>query len=156
MARIDHYHEAKPPQATRIVPAVSAVLCDAEGKFILQRRSDNGLWALAGGMIEPGETVVEALRREVREETGYEIEIERLLGIYSDPHYVIEYSDGEVRQEFSICFAARVTGGRQSVSAESLAVKSFAESELAALNIHPAIRKRINDYMSGTKEPHFS
>jgi 8-oxo-dGTP pyrophosphatase MutT (NUDIX family) len=55
--------------------------------------------------------VVEAARREVREETGIEVEITGLSGIYSDPRHVIAYDNGEVRQEFSLCFHAKPVGG---------------------------------------------
>jgi 8-oxo-dGTP pyrophosphatase MutT (NUDIX family) len=156
MARIDHYHKDNAPKATRIVPAVSAVVRDNEGLIVLQRRSDNGLWALPGGAIEPGESVTNALAREVREETGYEIKIDRLVGIYSDPLYVIEYSDGEVRQEFSVCFAAKIVGGEKRVSDESFEVAHFAAQKLSEVNIHPAIRKRIADCLNERLIPYFS
>lgn len=55
--------------------------------------------------MEPGESVREAARREVKEETGINCEITGLVGIYSNPKYVAAYDDGEVRQEFSICLA---------------------------------------------------
>jgi ADP-ribose pyrophosphatase YjhB (NUDIX family) len=48
--------------------------------------------------------------REVKDETGIEVEVTGLVGIYSDPGHVIAYSDGEVCQKFNICFAARMTG----------------------------------------------
>jgi ADP-ribose pyrophosphatase YjhB (NUDIX family) len=156
MARIDHYHVEGAPKATHIVPAVSAVVRDANGLLVLQRRTDNQLWALPGGGLEPGESVVNALRREIHEETGYDVEIGRLVGIYSDPDYVIEYSDGEVRQEFSICFAAKVIGGSRTVSSESLEVSSFSDEDITKLEIHPAIRKRIDDYLSDASAPYVS
>jgi ADP-ribose pyrophosphatase YjhB (NUDIX family) len=58
------------------------------------KRSDNAHWGLPGGYVEVGESVVEATKREVREETGYEIEVGRLVGVYSDPSVqVIRYAD---------------------------------------------------------------
>ena len=57
--------------------------------------------------------------REVAEETGMPCEVTALVGIYSDPGHVAAYDDGEVRQEFSICYATRLLGGQIQTSAES-------------------------------------
>jgi 8-oxo-dGTP pyrophosphatase MutT (NUDIX family) len=43
--------------------------------------------------------------REVKEETGYDVEVETITGTYTNPNHVMRYDDGEVRQQFSICFA---------------------------------------------------
>src|SRR5438045_8375170 len=67
-----------------IRPGVSAIILTPEG-LLLQRRSDNGLWGLPGGGVEPGESVSEAIVREVREETGLEVAPGRLVGVYSAP-----------------------------------------------------------------------
>jgi 8-oxo-dGTP pyrophosphatase MutT (NUDIX family) len=55
MARIDHYYEPDAPRPNSMVPAVSAVVNEA-GELLLQRRSDNGFWALPGGAVELGES----------------------------------------------------------------------------------------------------
>jgi ADP-ribose pyrophosphatase YjhB (NUDIX family) len=71
------------------------------------KRSDNQHWGLPGGYVEPGESVVIATQREVREETGYEIQVGRLVGIYSDPTtQVIEYDDRRRVQAVNLCFEA--------------------------------------------------
>jgi ADP-ribose pyrophosphatase YjhB (NUDIX family) len=108
MSRRDYYHLADAPKPNRIVPAVSAVVFKDTAEIILHLREDNGYWSFPGGGIEVGETIIDATIREVREETGFTVEPQNLVGIYSDPHHVIAYSDGEVRQQFSICFACRM------------------------------------------------
>ncbi|WP_433713531.1 NUDIX hydrolase [Nocardia sp. CA-084685] len=60
--------------------------------------------------------------RETEEESGLNIEITGLLGIYTDPEHIIESADGEIRQEFNITFYGRVVGGRITVSNESTEV----------------------------------
>ena len=61
-------------------------------EILLMRRSDNGHWGLPGGFVEVGESVADAARREVAEETGWSVEIGRLIGVYSDPKtQVVDY-----------------------------------------------------------------
>ena len=80
-------------------------------------------------------------------ETGFDVRIERIVGIYSDPGHVFAYDDGEVRQEFSICLACAITGGSLHVSSESTAVEFFTFKEAPGLQMHESIRKRIRDYL---------
>ena len=60
-------------------------------KFLLTRRADNSQWCIPGGHMEPGESVAEAVIREIFEETGIEVEIVKLIGVYSSPHIKVEY-----------------------------------------------------------------
>lgn len=67
---------------------VDVVIPDQDGRVVLIRRANEpfrGRWALPGGFVDVGETVEQAARREVREETGLEVELERLVGVYSEP-----------------------------------------------------------------------
>ena len=116
---------------------------------MLQRRSDSGNWALPGGTIDIGETFAQSVVREVKEETGFNVRIERIVGIYSDPAHVFAYEDGEVRQEFNICLACTIVGGELAVSSESTDVRFFLLDEVQGLTMHESIRKRIEDYLSG-------
>jgi mutator protein MutT len=147
MARIDYYDDPNAPPANSLVPGGSAIVTNDAGEILLQRRTDNQLWALPGGKMDIGETLEQAIVREVCEETGLRVEPERIVGIYSDPKHVFAYSDGEVRQEFSICLACRIVGGEVHVSEESSAVRFFSPAEIQDLDMHPSIRLRINDYL---------
>jgi ADP-ribose pyrophosphatase YjhB (NUDIX family) len=98
---------ATDPHEVRL--SVSAVVWrDAERRaLLLMQRSDNAHWGLPGGYVEPGESVLGATEREVREETGYEIEVGRLVGVYSDPRVqVVEYADRSRVQVVNLCFEA--------------------------------------------------
>jgi ADP-ribose pyrophosphatase YjhB (NUDIX family) len=147
MARSDYYDDPNAPPANSLVPGGSAIVANEAGEILLHRRADNQLWSLPGGKIEIGETLAQAIIREVHEETGLRVEPERIVGIYSDPKHVIAYSDGEVRQEFSICLACRIVGGEVRVSEESSAVRFFAPARIQYLDMHPSIRLRISDYL---------
>jgi ADP-ribose pyrophosphatase YjhB (NUDIX family) len=96
------------------------------------RRSDNGLWGLPGGYVEPGESVVEATEREVLEETGCRIRVGRLVGVYSDPaRQVIAYADGRRIQAVNLCFEAVALGrGEPTTPHETLDTGFFAPEAL--------------------------
>ena len=112
MGRVDYYHDPNAPRANSLVPGASAIVVNDEGKILLHRRSDNARWALPGGVMDIGESIAQTVTREVREETGLEVEPEYIVGVYSDPGHVFAYDDGEVRQQFSVCFACRIVGGQ--------------------------------------------
>jgi ADP-ribose pyrophosphatase YjhB (NUDIX family) len=76
--------------------------------------------------MDIGETIAQCAEREVKEETGLAVTAYHLVGVYSDPDHVFAYSDGEVRQEFSVCFACRILGGDIAKSDESLEVQFWA------------------------------
>jgi ADP-ribose pyrophosphatase YjhB (NUDIX family) len=84
---------------------------DDQGRILLQRRSDNARWALPGGTMDIGESLRDCVVREVREETGLDVEPDYIVGVYSDPGHVFAYDEGEVRQQFSVCFACRTVSG---------------------------------------------
>ena len=146
--RTDYYHDPGAPSANSLVVGSSAVVVDDEGRILLQRRSDSGNWALPGGAMDIGETFAQSAVREVKEETGFDVRIERIVGIYSDPRHVFAYEDGEVRQEFNICLACAIVGGELQVRSESTEVQFFPFDEVAGLAMHESIRKRIEDYLS--------
>ncbi|MPZ61596.1 MAG: NUDIX domain-containing protein [Propionibacteriales bacterium] len=154
MPKRDYFNDPNAPVANSIVVAVSAVVRSDRGKLLLIERTDNGLFALPGGAQDIGESVTEAVRREVREETGIVVDVIGLSGIYSDPRHVIAYDDGEVRQEFSLCFHARPVGGSLTTSSESRRVQWVDPSELDGLEIHPSMRLRIDHGLSNTDQPY--
>jgi ADP-ribose pyrophosphatase YjhB (NUDIX family) len=156
MARIDHYREPGAPTANSIVVAVTAFILDDDGRLLMIRRTDNDLYAIPGGAQEVGETISAAAIRETQEETGIDIQVTGLIGIYSDPEHVIEFTDGEVRQEFSICFRARPVGGELRTSSESKEVHWVGQSLLPELTIHPSIRLRIQHGFDDRAEPYFT
>jgi ADP-ribose pyrophosphatase YjhB (NUDIX family) len=116
-----------------IRPGVAAVIITADG-VLLQRRDDNGKWGLPGGGVEPGESVRVAIVREVREETGLEVEPLRLIGVYSDPvnHQIITYPDGNVIHYVSTVFECTIRGGTLACGEESLELGFFAPDALPA------------------------
>ena len=156
MARIDYYEDPHAPQATRIVPATSAIVLNDVGEILLQQRSDNNLWALPGGTMNPGESIAQCTIREVKEETGLNVKPEYIIGIYSNPAHIVAYSDGEVRQQFSICFFCTLIAGEIKTSDESFKVGFFSLQEALQLKMHPSIRLRIQHFQEHRAQPFFS
>ncbi|GAA3033485.1 NUDIX domain-containing protein [Streptomyces glomeratus] len=151
MGRIDYLHDPDAPPANSVVPSVVAFVRDGAGRVLLIQRSDNGRWALPGGGHDIGETIGDTVVREVREETGIEVEVVGLSGIYTDPGHVMRYDDGEVRQEFSLCFRARPVGGRLRTSSETTQVRWVDPGGLEHLDVHPTMRLRIEHAMDESR-----
>jgi 8-oxo-dGTP pyrophosphatase MutT (NUDIX family) len=156
MARIDYYDDPQAPDATSVVPSANVVVTDDAARVLVIHRTDNGNWALPGGALDLGESLVQTAVREVREETGIDCEITGLVGIYTDPRHVILYtSDGEVRQEFSVLYTARAVGGEPTPSDESRDVVWVPRDELAALEpMDRSMRLRIGHYLEGRPTPY--
>lgn len=107
------------------------VLRDAAGRVLLQHRTDFDNWGLPGGILEPGETILECTRRELFEETGVTAGELRLVGIYTDPRYDAIYPNGDQVQQFTVCFTGQAAGGAlQADGVESRALAYFAPQEL--------------------------
>jgi ADP-ribose pyrophosphatase YjhB (NUDIX family) len=141
--------ETDASKARQIRPGVAAIIQNGEGRILLQRRSDNGLWGLPGGSVEIGESVHDAIVREVREETGLAVEVVRLIGVYSDPKFqIVRYPDGNVVHYISTLFACRILGGTLQTCDETLDLKFFDPTDLPT-DLLPMHRVRIQDAMAG-------
>ncbi|GAB3310740.1 NUDIX domain-containing protein [Hymenobacter humi] len=154
MARIDYQDDPEAPRANSLVPSVTAVVINDSAQILLISKVDNGLWALPGGAMELGESIRSSVIREVEEETGVRVEVTGLVGIYTDPGHVMAYDDGEVRQEFSVCFHARpLSGEPREDGTETKAARWIDPTELPGLSIHPSMRRRIDAALAGRSEP---
>jgi len=147
--RVDYFDDPVAPAANSLVPGGSALVSDDQGRILLQRRADSGNWSLPGGTMHIGETLGGAVVRETREETGLDVELTGVVGIYTDPRHVIAYQDGEVRQEFVVVFSARPVGGELAVSPESTEVGWFDPGEVDGLQMHESVRLRIRHWLAG-------
>ena len=142
-------------RALGIRPSVSAVIFDRRGRLLLQQRSDGGQWGLPGGSLEIGESVTDAVRREVREETGLRVSVRRLIGVYSDPeHQVVRYPDGNVWHYVNVCFECVTRGGRLQTCDETLALAYVPPRRLPAallsnhkVRIRDACARRIASFV---------
>ncbi len=111
----------------RVQPGASAFVLNDKGELLLQKREDNGFWGMPGGRADPGESIATTCAREVWEETGFEVRVDRLIGVYSDPTQfnIGRYRDGAVNQFVNLCFACTITGGAICTSDESTDIGFF-------------------------------
>lgn len=124
-----------------------------DGRVLLQRRDDNGLWGFPGGGVEPGESLAVAVRREVEEETGLLVEPVRVIGVYSSPdlHQVMTYPDGAVVHYISTALECVITGGTLACGPESLDL-SWCDPAAPPDTLMPVARIRLRDALA--RAPH--
>jgi 8-oxo-dGTP pyrophosphatase MutT (NUDIX family) len=152
--RTEYYNDPNAPKPNSMVVAASAVVTDDHGRILLQRRRDNDLWALPGGGMEMTDSLPGTAVREVKEETGLDVEVTGLVGTYTDPRHVIAYSDGEVRRQFNVCFRARVIGGELAISDESTELRWVEPADLEALPMHHTQRLRLQHALEDRATPY--
>jgi ADP-ribose pyrophosphatase YjhB (NUDIX family) len=155
MVRIrEYYREDDTPTAQDVLPAAFAAVRNAAGQLLLVRRIDDGYWELPGGRVEVGESAVDAVTREVAEESGITLEVTGIAGVYSDPTHVLVDPGGITHQQLAICFhavpAPSVDGGPPRPDGiETDAAAWFDAAEVARLRVHPAMRLRIDNALRG-------
>lgn len=121
-----------------------AVIFDDRARVLLCLRHDCDVWNLPGGGVESGELPTEAVIREVEEETGLAVEIERLVGVY-----------GKVeKDELVFAFVCRSIGGKLSKTDESRELRYFSITDIP-VNTIPKQVKRIHDSVDANAEPAF-
>jgi 8-oxo-dGTP pyrophosphatase MutT (NUDIX family) len=91
--RVEFFNDPRAPRANSLVIAVTAVIVNDQGELLLQKHTDNNLWGLPGGAMDIGESIREAVIREVKEETALDVDPTGVVGIYSDPSHVIALSE---------------------------------------------------------------
>ena len=121
--------------------SVAALISNDKGEILLVN-SPRRDWEYPGGIIEPGETFEQALKREVREESGVEIEITSFVGICKNV-------DKDI---VNIDFTARYTGGELAVSEESTEVAWFSPEKAIEMITFPLTKKRLNNMLSASKD----
>ena len=152
--RIDYLDDPQAPPANSLVPSVNVAVTDGDGRLLLIRRTDNENWAMPGGAMDPGESIAQAAVRETKEETGIDCEVTGLVGVYTNPRHVILYtSNGEVRQECSLVFAARAISGQPTPSSESSEVRWVPPAELEQYAMHPSMRQRVMHFLEDRDRP---
>lgn len=130
-----------------MLPGATVILLDEQKRILLQHRTDNGLWGLPGGIMELGETVEEAAKREVYEETGLTVLSLKLFGVYSGSGQYYKYPNGDEAFHVAVTFIAdRFEGCLHIDGDESRDLKFFGPGSLP-VDIVPPDKPIIEDYI---------
>jgi ADP-ribose pyrophosphatase YjhB (NUDIX family) len=138
-------------KANSLVPATAAAILDDSSRLLLVKRRDSGKWTMPGGTMELDESLEGCIVREVKEETGLDIELESIIGTYTDPCTKIAYSDGEVRREFSVLFLARTNVTNIIIDEESTNWKWVEIEQLELYPMAASQKRRVNDVIGFLK-----
>ena len=124
-----------------LVPSVTALVFDDDGRILLVRHSNGGVWVAPGGAIDPGETPQDAVVREVWEETGLRVKPMHLCGVFSGPEFHVRYANGdEVSYVMAVFECDRVDGQLRADQEEVLEARYFVPAELQTVNLAPWAR----------------
>ena len=117
-------------------------------ELLMLHRKDNKKWTMPGGTLEFGESMVDCALREVKEESGLNVEIKDIIGTYTDPNIRVAYSDGEVRQEFTIVYYGETKDFDVKLDEESSNFVWVSLDEIQKLPLADFQRRRISNVIS--------
>lgn len=135
-----------------ILPCAGAAIFDENNKVLLQKRTDKHCWSFLGGVMEIGESFEETAVREVKEETGLDVVVQDLIGIYSK--YSDEYQNGDKSQPVLAFFKCTAVGGELHCDGdETLELKYFDLNEMPELlnRQHEDMFKDLGEYLKDYK-----
>lgn len=138
--------------APLMITGCGVIIENDKGEILLQKRRDNGCWALLGGSMEIGEKFVEVAKREVYEEAGIEIGELTLFGIYSGEDRIITYPNGDICCGIGIVFKTTVYSGEIQNNTEEAFEHRFFDKTSIPDNINKCDKRCIIDWAKGLQQ----
>lgn len=145
--RTDYYYRDDAPAANSIRPAAAVAILNSKRELLMLHRKDNKKWTMPGGTLEFGESMTECALREVKEESGIDVKIKDIIGTYTDPNIKVAYSDGEIRQEFTIVYYGEASNHEVVLDDESSQFQWVSLDDILALPLADSQRRRILDVL---------
>jgi 8-oxo-dGTP pyrophosphatase MutT (NUDIX family) len=124
-----------------ILPSVSGIVFDEQGRILLVRHRDGGLWSVPGGAVEPEELPSDGLVREVWEESGLYVKPVRILGVFGGPSCTLQYGNGDRSNYVISIFECEVIGGTLDANSDETCGAAFVGAdELGEYQLSPWLR----------------
>ncbi len=136
-----------------LLPAVSVLIRDAEGRLLLMRSSETGNWQTIGGMIDPDESPRDAAIREAKEESGLDVRLTGLRDAVGGPGYRVRYPNDDLCSYVSIAFDAEVVSGELGGDDEVAELRWFEIADLDNLELDPLNRCLLTDLGFVERDP---
>lgn len=127
-----------------MLPGVTAVIRDGE-RFLLARHVHSGAWSLIGGAVEPGEEPLDAVMREVFEETGARVRVNSIVGAYGGPPLMVEYPNGDQVAYVTTAYECQLLDTPLPDMDELLELAWFSRDQILGLDRRDWIDRVIND-----------
>lgn len=119
-----------------LLPSVTVLVFDEEGRVLLARHRGTGRWVAPGGMVEPDESPPEAAVREVREETGCEVELRGVVGAFGGPKFRVKYRNGDEVAYVMTVYRGTITHGVPAPNGEETTdVRFVVPEDLGSLEV---------------------
>jgi 8-oxo-dGTP pyrophosphatase MutT (NUDIX family) len=140
-----------------LLPSVAVMIRDAAGQLLLVRNRDDGTWQTVGGGMDPDEQPADAAVREAFEETGLEVALTRVIGVYGGPLFRLTYPNGDIVSYVGIAFAAKVTGGAERPCEDEVdRLGWFGRAAALALPMAPHTRLLVEDAFADLPSARFA
>jgi ADP-ribose pyrophosphatase YjhB (NUDIX family) len=125
-----------------------AALIILGNSILMEYRKDCNRWSLIGGALEINESLIDCLKREVKEETSLDISSYELFGIFSDPSRIIKYPDGNIIRSITIAYIVKVDEvDKIRVSDESHFLKFLEKDVLDKIDVVETHKHILNSYI---------
>jgi ADP-ribose pyrophosphatase YjhB (NUDIX family) len=138
------------------VPAVSVVTRDDEGRVLLVQHENGLVWVTPGGAVEPNEVPADSAVREMWEETGLEVELVRIVGVYGGPEFVVNYANGDRTSYLMVIFEGRRIGGElRPDGVEALDAGYFSREQVRSIDTPVWLDQILSDVFENPTETTF-
>lgn len=130
-----------------VITGASVIILDKNNRLLLQLRKDNNCWGLAGGSLEPGETLEDVAKREMLEETGLTAKDLQLFNIYSGEEFYYKYPHGDEVYNVVAAYICNNFDGELDIGEDEVSELRFFHVQEIPPNISPPDQRVIKDYV---------